>query len=162
MLYIPGLDAPYPAKDFPVEATNVAWSRSPTGLRNVVGVVVNKSNKNLDWVRIEFTLVNSNALPVGSSSDAVLGLPAKATWKFKAPVSQADALGAGAPMLSCEYGRIFRPQPIALVVPPAAVKPAAVPATHFAEQSQLAVSASPRVIVGRGWLGTGAKTDDSA
>ncbi len=163
VLYIPGQRPPYPPEHFPLVATNIAWSRNPLGMRNVVGIVVNKSNKSLDWVRIEFTLVNQLALPVGSTSDAMFNLPAKATWQFKAPVFQADALGVGAPLLSCEYGKLFRPQPPApqrIPVAEAAAAPSAAPAappTPAGDSVAVEVPIQPRLIVGRGWLGTGGK-----
>ncbi len=157
ILYIPGQGPLCPPELFPLVATNIAWSRDRLGRRNVVGVVVNKSNKSLDWVRIEFTLVSQLAVPVGSTSDALFNLPAKSTWEFKAPVFQADAMGVGAPLLSCEYGKLFRPQPPAprrIPVAPATVVP---PAPPPADPPAADVPIQPRLIVGRGWLGTGAK-----
>jgi hypothetical protein len=143
VLYIPGQGPPYLPELFPLVATNIAWSRNPLGLRNIVGIVMNKSNKNLDWVRIEFTLVNQLALPVGSTSDALFNLPAKGTWQFKAPVFQADALGAGAPQLSCEYGKIFCTRPPVVRQVPAPPDTAASSTSPHGDKPRIDTFASP-------------------
>ena len=109
VIFIPGNERPYPEEEFFLQASHIGWSRSPFGYRNVVGAVVNTSHKDLDWVRIEFTLVNREAMPVGSTSDCLIHFPINGVWRFQAPVFQADAVGVGAPLISCEYGKIFIP-----------------------------------------------------
>jgi hypothetical protein len=124
VLFVPGAELPYPREEFFLQATNVGWSKHVLGFRNVVGAVVNTSNKDLDWVRIEFTLVNRQAIPVGSTSDCLITFPVNGIWRFHAPVFQLDAVGVGAPLLSCEYGKISVPKAIvapaavSLIVPP--------------------------------------------
>ena len=111
VLFEPGADAPYPQREFSLQVLNIGWSNHPLGFRNVVGTVVNNSQKDLDWVRIEFTLVNREAVPVGTTSDCLIGFPVNGVWRFHAPVFQTDALGVGAPLLTCEYGKIVVPNP---------------------------------------------------
>lgn len=110
VLFIPDAEPPYSLEQFLLETRNVGWARSTLGVRNLVGVVENKSKKNLDWVRIEFILHNHLALPVGSTSDCLIRFPAGGQWRFQAPVFQTEALVVSAPMLSCEYGKLFRPK----------------------------------------------------
>src|SRR5215470_12864481 len=62
VMFIPGIDRPYPTNEYCLEATNIGWSKTVFGMRKVVGVIVNTSNHDLDWVRVEFTLVNRQAL----------------------------------------------------------------------------------------------------
>src|SRR5215510_13124150 len=56
VLFIPGLEAPYPSEQYRLEARECRWSSNQFGARHVEGVVENKSAKHLDWVRIEFIL----------------------------------------------------------------------------------------------------------
>jgi len=111
VLFIPGLQAPYPEDQYVLEARETQWAKNEFGVRHLEGVVENKSSKHLDWVRIEFILYSQPGLPVGSTSDCIVGVPPGKLWKFQAPVSQADALEASEPLLSCEYGRVLRPKP---------------------------------------------------
>jgi hypothetical protein len=113
IMFVPGGEQPYPLNEFLLEATNIGWSKTAFGTRNVVGMIVNTSNRDLDWVRVEFTLVNRQALPVGSTSDCLMEFPAESVWRFQAPVCQSDAVGVGAPLISCEFGKIFAPKPVA-------------------------------------------------
>jgi hypothetical protein len=118
VMFIPGNERPYPTKEYLLEATNIGWSKTVLGTRNVVGMVVNTTNRDLDWVRVEFTLVNRQALPVGSTSDCLIDFPANSVWRFQAPVCQRDAVGVGKPMLSCEFGKLLVPEPVVEVRPP--------------------------------------------
>jgi len=113
VLFIPGLDAPYPSDQYIVEARDIRWSTNQFGVRQVQGTVHNKSAKHLDWVRIEFILYGQQGLPVGSTSDCLIGVPPGKVWNFQAPVAQPDAAQASAPLLTCEYGRIVDPKPAA-------------------------------------------------
>jgi len=112
VLFVPGVAQPYPQEQYFLQATNIGWSRTALGFRNVVGTVINTSDRNFDWVRIEFTLVNREAAPVGGTSDCLIGFPPKGIWTFRAPVFQAEALGVGAPLIACEYGKIKVPKPV--------------------------------------------------
>ena len=112
VLFVPGVARPYPQEQYFLQATNIGWSRTPLGFRNVVGSVINTSDRNFDWVRIEFSLITREAVPVGETSDCLIGFPAKGIWRFRAPVFQAQALGVGAPLIACEYGKIVVPKPI--------------------------------------------------
>jgi hypothetical protein len=107
LLFIHGSERPYPQTQYFLQARNIGWARSPLGFRNVVGSVINTSDKNFDWVRIEFTLVTREAKPIGGTSDCLIGFPPKGIWTFNAPVFQDEAVGVGAPLISCEYGKIF-------------------------------------------------------
>ena len=145
VIFIPGGQSPYPQEEFFLQATNIGWSKHPLGFRNVVGTVANNSQKDLDWVRIEFTLVNREALPIGSTSDCLLDFPVNGVWRFHAPVFQPDAVGVGAPLISCEYGKIAK---VKRIMHPAAAAAAAtlsgppVPAPQHAPPQRPAVEAS--------------------
>ena len=115
VLFIPGLSAPYGDHEIVLEARELGWSKSQLGLRYLEGVVENKSAKHLDWVRIEFILYSQPELPVGSTSDSLVGLAPSNLWKFRAPVAQPEALHASEPLLSCEYGRVAVAKPKPLV-----------------------------------------------
>src|SRR6266571_2453755 len=56
VLFIPGLESPYSEDQYVLEAREIKWGKNQFGLRQVEGVVENKSAKHLDWVRIEFIL----------------------------------------------------------------------------------------------------------
>ncbi len=112
VLFIPGLQAPYSEDQYVLEARETKWAMSSYGARLLEGVVENKSSKHLDWVRIEFILYGQAGLPVGSTSDCLIGVPPRKLWKFRAPVSQPDALHPSEPLLSCEYGRVLRPKAV--------------------------------------------------
>ena len=111
VIFVPGSDRPYPAEQYSLRATNIGWSKNHFGMRNVIGTVVNSSPHDLDWVRVEFTLVNREGIPVGSTSDCLIDFKANDVWHFQAPVSQLDASGVGAPQLSCEFGKLVVPRP---------------------------------------------------
>jgi len=130
VIFARGAELPYPAEEFVLKAANIRWSKNPLAFRNIIGEVLNTSNKDLDWVRIEFALVNREAVPVGIASDCLIGLRANAIWRFSAPVFQADAVGVGAPLISCEFGRlcaprglIFASRPDQSLVPPPGARP---------------------------------------
>jgi len=113
VLFIPGLEAPYSEEQYPLAMKEFRWSNSDLGIRHLEGIVENKSARRLDWVRIEFILYNRPNCPVGTTSDCWTDLPPGENWKFRAPVSQADAQHASEPLLSCEYGRVMRPRAVA-------------------------------------------------
>src|SRR5262249_36808853 len=113
VLFIPGLDAPYPSHQYVLEALDVRWGTNQFGVRQLQGSIHNKSTKHLDWLRIEFILYGQQGLPVGSTSDCLTGVPPGKVWDFQAPVAQGDAVQASAPLLTCEYGRITATQPAA-------------------------------------------------
>ncbi len=110
VLFIPGLPAPYPEDQYRLESRDIVWGISQFGGRQLAGTVLNRSIKNLDWVRVEFILYNKLNLPVGSTSDSLISFGFQQTWAFKAPVMQADAIRASEPLLSCEYGRVVQPR----------------------------------------------------
>src|SRR5215475_4250328 len=56
VLFIPGLVAPYPEENYVLEPRDIGWSRNVLGVRSIVGTILNVSNRDLDWVKIEFTL----------------------------------------------------------------------------------------------------------
>ena len=105
VLFIPGLSAPYPQEQYSLQVREFTWSDAIGG-RQLGGVVVNSSSKNLDWVRIEFILYNQAGLPIGSTSDCQINFESNGIWKFAAPVHQPEATRASEPILSCEYGRV--------------------------------------------------------
>jgi len=109
-LFIPGLDAPYPSDQYLLDPRDIRWSSNQFGMRHVEGVVENISAKHLDWVRVEFILYSQAGMPVGSTSDCLINFPRGKIWKFQAPVSQPEAAQTSDPLLSCEYGRVVRPQ----------------------------------------------------
>jgi hypothetical protein len=119
VLFIPGLQPPYPSDQFRLEARDCRWSSNQFGTRHVAGAVENKSAKHLDWVRVEFILYDRAGLPVGSTSDCLMGFAPGALWKFQTAVSQLEAVHISEPILSCEYGRV--PLPVSAAMP----KPAA-------------------------------------
>ena len=128
VLFIPGLDAPYPSEQYVVEAREVRWGTNQFGVRQLQGTVHNKSSKHLDWIRIEFILYGQQGLPVGSTSDCLIGVPPGKVWDFQAPVAQADAVKPSAPLLTCEYGRITTPMPA--TSPNASVRSKSPPPEH--------------------------------
>ena len=111
ILFIPGLQSPYPEHRYSLQADEISWIQNQFGLRKISGFVTNKSGQFLDWVRVEFILYNKDGLPIGMTSDCLISLSAQSTWNFNAPVSQPEAAKASEPLLSCEYGRISRPIP---------------------------------------------------
>ena len=110
VLFIPGLDAPYPSHQYTLETRDIRWSSNQFGLRHVAGTVENKSSKHLDWVRVEFILYSQTGLPIGSTSDCLIDVPPARLWNFQAPVGQSEALHVSDPLLACEYGRVRRPE----------------------------------------------------
>ena len=88
VLFIPGLAAPYPEERYHVEAREMEWKRSDFGLRYLAGIVISKTPRHLDWVRVEFILYNQQGLPVGSTSDCQTDFGPNEIWKFQAPVAQ--------------------------------------------------------------------------
>ena len=130
ILFVPGTAQPYPPEQFFLQATNIGWAKTPFGVRNVVGSVINNSDKNFDWVKIEFTLVTRDARVVGGASDCLIHFPAKGIWTFHAPVFQDEAVGVGIPLISCEYGKLWvqpalpeKPAVAAIPLPPTAPVP---------------------------------------
>jgi hypothetical protein len=113
VLFIPGLEAPYPGEQYVVEARDIRWGTNQFGVRQLQGTVHNKSAKHLDWIRVEFILYGQQGLPVGSTSDCLTGVSPGKVWDFQASVAQGDAVKASAPLLTCEYGRIATAQPAA-------------------------------------------------
>lgn len=159
VLFVPGVAQPYPQEQYFLQAINIGWARTPLGFRNVVGTVINTSDRNFDWVCIEFTLITREAVPVGETSDCLISFPAKGIWRFRAPVFQAEAVGVGAPLISCEYGKIAVPKPR--------------PSNHVAEHTLLSRSPgeSPKLVTsqvksaGNEWTGlriTGGLTGGAA
>src|SRR5215475_9654198 len=108
VLFIPGLAAPYTEDQYALQTRDVTWATNQFGVRNLIGVVVNNSEKNLDWVRIEFILYNGQNLPIGTTSDCRINFPSGESWKFQAPVNQKEAVRPSEVLLSCEYGRVTR------------------------------------------------------
>jgi len=106
VLFIPGLQAPYSPEQYVLETKEIRWTNNPFGFRYLEGIVENKSLKHLDWVRVEFILYRQPTLPVGSTSDSICSFAPGKLWKFRAPVSQSEAVEASSPLLSCEYGRV--------------------------------------------------------
>src|SRR5947207_2980013 len=92
VLFIPGLGAPYPPALYVLEARQIHWTRSQFGVRLLEGMVENKSDRDLDWVRIEFILYNQDGLPVGCTSDCLMNFSATGVWRFQAPISQPEAV----------------------------------------------------------------------
>jgi hypothetical protein len=106
VLFIPGLPGPYPEERYRVEVREVEWIKNQFGLRYLAGVVMSRTQRHLDWVRIEFILYNDQGLPVGSTSECRTELEPNGLWKFQTIVSQVDAVKVSDPLVSCEYGRI--------------------------------------------------------
>ena len=125
VLFIPGLPGPYPEERYRVEVREVEWVKNQFGLRYLAGVVMSRTPRHLDWVRIEFILYNDQGLPVGSTSECHTDLDANGLWKFQTPVSQVEAVKVSEPLVSCEYGRITQgrialsPRPSSSVAVPA-------------------------------------------
>lgn len=112
VLFIPGLQSPYPEERYCVKAREISWKQNQFGLRTISGVIFNESGHYLDWVRVEFILYNSNGLPIGTTSDCLIDFSTQTVWQFNAPVSQTEAILASEPLLSCEYGRVAQPRPM--------------------------------------------------
>ena len=110
VLFIPGLQPPYPEFQSVLEVKEIRWAKNRFGVRHLEGLIENKSAKHLDWIRIEFILYERLGCPVGTTSDCLISVPPGKVWKFQAPVSQAEALQASEPLLSCEYGRVHVPR----------------------------------------------------
>jgi len=127
VLFIPGLEAPYPEERYRVEVREIQWQTSDLGLRYLTGIVTSKTPRILAWVRIEFILYNEQGLPVGSTSECQTDLAGYESWKFRTPISQNDAVKASCPLISCEYGRIVGCRIPPVVRPPSPVK---APAAH--------------------------------
>ena len=110
VLFIPGLAPPYAEEQYGLEVREMKWGKNQFGLRHVEGVVQNVSSKNLDWARIEFILSDKAGVAVGSTSDCLISLPAKATWKFQAPVIQreTDWLLRARALVARPFRRLFR------------------------------------------------------
>jgi len=126
ILFIPGLGAPYGEEQYAIQTREVNWSTNQLGVRHLCGVAINNSNKNLDWVRIEFILYNQQGLPVGTTSDCKISFPSGESWKFQAPVNQVEALNSSEALLSCEYGRITRLKQASLLTGPSQHSPSTV------------------------------------
>ena len=108
VLFIPGLPPPYPEDQYQLEVADIHFRSGRCGVRHVEGTVTNISDKNLDWVRIEFILYNQSGLPIGSTSDCLISFPCRRVWTFKAMLVQPEAVRASDPLLSCEYGRVTK------------------------------------------------------
>ena len=109
ILFIPGLQSPYPEERYSLQTSSIAWAQNEFGLRRLTGNILNSSGQYLDWIRVEFILYNSQGLPIGMTSDCLISFSAQAIWNFNAPISQGEATKASQPILSCEYGRITQP-----------------------------------------------------
>src|SRR5258708_3202395 len=117
VLFIPGLAGPYPEERYHVEAREVEWKSSDFGPRSLAGVVMSKTQRNLDWVRVEFILYDHQGLPIGSTSECRTSFGPNDLWKFQAPVAQSEAVKASDPLLSCEYGRVSAGKIVPVVRP---------------------------------------------
>jgi hypothetical protein len=71
ILFTPGSEPPYPVENFFLKVANMRWSKNPLGFRNILGEIVNTSHKDLDWIRIEFELVNRETVRLGTASDCL-------------------------------------------------------------------------------------------
>jgi hypothetical protein len=109
ILFIPGLQPPYPEERYALQTSEIRWMQNQFGLRTLSGVISNHSDQYLDWVRVEFILYSGCGMPIGMTSDCIINFTAQSSWTFHAPVSQSEASQVSEPLLSCEYGRITRP-----------------------------------------------------
>jgi|ERR1051325_3846744 hypothetical protein len=109
VLHLPDAPAPYPPYKYALEVERIGWEMSELGFRCITGEVVNYSQSNLDWVRIEFILFDEAEAAIGLASDCLLEFRAGLTWKFRAPVFEKNVARASRPMLSTEFGKISTP-----------------------------------------------------
>src|SRR5439155_14675322 len=65
VLYVPEEGEPHPPRKCRLELRRIAWAASELGYRCIVGEVVNPSQNDLDWVRIEFILFSSAQSVIG-------------------------------------------------------------------------------------------------
>ena len=89
----------------------LGWGVTKTGHRSIIGELFNSSNRGFDWVRLQFTLYNSIGIPIGITSDLLIGFRAGAAWKFSAPVFESSVIRSSLPLLSTEYGTQRGPKP---------------------------------------------------
>ena len=88
----------------------LGWGVTRSGHRSIVGELLNSSKRNFDWVRVQFTLLNSVDVPVGITSNLLIGFQSGAAWKFSAPVFDGSVTRSSLPVLSTEYGTLPRPK----------------------------------------------------
>jgi hypothetical protein len=88
----------------------LTWGVTSSGHRSVIGELLNCSKLSFDWVRIQFTLFNSVDVPIGITSDFLIGFRSGAAWKFNAPVFENVLARCSMPILSTEYGPLRAPK----------------------------------------------------
>jgi hypothetical protein len=76
----------------------LTWGVTSSGHRCIIGELLNCSKLSFDWVRIQFTLLNSVDVPIGMTSDLLIGFRSGAAWKFNAPF-----LKTRSPVARCRF-----------------------------------------------------------
>ena len=89
-----------------LEVRSIAWQWSGSGARRLTGSVINRSGKNLKWVRIEFLLYDTTGFPIAGASDSLIYLPSGQEWRFGVAVFQPEVVSASAPVIACDLGRL--------------------------------------------------------
>lgn len=85
--------APTPKKD-DLSLESFEWDTGEFGIRYVVGVIKNNSNKKYSYVQVEINLYDESGAQVGSTLDNLNNLEPGGTWKFKAIVIEDEATEA--------------------------------------------------------------------
>ena len=105
VLHLPDQRPPYQPDRFALRVKRFEWETCPSGVRYLVGEMVNQSSYELDWTKIEFILYGSGDAPVGMASDSLKRFQPGETWKFRAPVFQKTAVRAALRTVCCEFGK---------------------------------------------------------
>jgi hypothetical protein len=106
VLNMPDSGQPYPVDQWRLTLRKVEWGYTEEGGPALTGEVMNQSKSNLDWARIDFTLLNDKDEPLATTMDLVVGLSAGALWRFCAPVLDEAAVRTSAPVFWSEFGRM--------------------------------------------------------
>lgn len=76
--------------------------------RHLTGKLRNKSSVTLRWVRIEYSLYDTENVKIETATDRTTNLRPGEEWRFKAPVSYQRAIQrAELIAVTCEHGRIL-------------------------------------------------------
>ncbi len=70
------------------------WEQGEFGSRYIVGIVVNESDRQYDYVQVSINLYDGSDVQVGSTFDNVNNLEPGGTWRFRALVFEDTATSA--------------------------------------------------------------------
>lgn len=85
---------PAPAKKDDLSLESYEWEAGEFGIRYIVGVIKNNTNKKYTYVQVEINLYDEGGAQVGSTLDNLNNLEPGGVWKFKAVVMEDEATKA--------------------------------------------------------------------